>query len=177
MKPCPICSKECGNSSKICKYCGASFPLKNSASNLNNNNSSFNDSDEEFFLEYDSESSDEENEVEVTWSKTVKFEEGVPFNEEVGLSKSVQWKTELECFSSIWDKTVLENLVRETNRFGSQTHESNCEKVTSRIMTYFLCIAMIFSLAPFRGKLSEVWSRSWISRNDGIAQRFPRELF
>ena len=193
-KLCLSCKLTCGNATKKCS-CGFDFNNSKeeedhmdteSGSEDGSESGSQNDeedpcefSSDEDNWSYDDESEEEEEEEsDPAWRKRNGFAgswENFKYKE--GFTKKWNWKSPYECFSEIWDASIMKELVTQTNNYGKAKYRSKWETVTEQIMKWWLSIVLVISLAPYRGHLRDLWSSNEIVRNQFIASRFPRELF
>ena len=163
-KLCLSCKLTCGNATKKCS-CGFDFNNSKeeedhmdteSGSEDGSESGSQNDeedpcefSSDEDNWSYDDESEEEEEEEsDPAWRKRNGFAgswENFKYKE--GFTKKWNWKSPYECFSEIWDASIMKELVTQTNNYGKAKYRSKWETVTEQIMKWWLSIVFghIFS--------------------------------
>lgn len=164
-KLCPQCKEVLKE--EICSICGYGYACS-SDSELS---SSEEDEEEEEEIE-EEESGDEEWKKELNF--TEEFEERQ--KEEVKFSEDISWNKPIDTFEYFFDNATLEKITKESNNYGSKKLK-NFVETTVQEWKYFFSIVIALSLISVHTKLSDIWSSNWMTRIDGICQRFPRDKF
>ena len=73
-----------------------------------------------------------------TWTK---------FSYREGFTKNWKWKSPYECFSEIWDNSIMKQLVNQTNNYGKEKYKSKWTMVTEQIMKWWISILLVISFS------------------------------